>query len=71
MRRINRTDLDMNYKRIILYSIDYAGGFKIFVVSTISSVRETAPERNGVMKVFPLKGTFEMDQEVSDIYPDG
>lgn len=54
-------DFDMNYKRIIFYLIDYVGGFKIFVVSIIFSVREIVLERNGVMKVFFLKGIFEMD----------
>lgn len=71
MRGIDGTDLDMNYKRTILDSLNDAGGFKIFVVSTISSVKETAPGWNGVMKVFPLEGTFKMNKEVSDIYPDG
>lgn len=41
------------------------------MISTISTVREKVPGRNDAMNVFPLKGTFKMDKEFSDIYSDG
>ena len=61
----------MNWKGTILDSINNAGVDENFVVSTIFSVREKVLGRNGGIKVLPLKGTFKMDKEVSDIYPNG
>lgn len=61
----------MNWKGTILDSINNAGGDENFVVSTIFSVREKVLGRNGGIKVLPLKGTFKMDKEVSDIHLNG
>lgn len=61
----------MNWEGAVLDSIIDAGGDEIFVISTISTFREKVPGRNDAMKVFPLKGTFKMDKEFSNIYSDG